>query len=210
MMVNTLVCQVHWWLHPSGLQALSSALLECLLSSLQYIRLSILFTEWKSLTWLWTTVLKREKMCLTSTISSSLCNLVSYWYITQPQNWPKWVMLSAAAHRCSLPVWEGTWVPSLRELRSWPSGKTSSLRVADLGWIPALAVDLCQGWVNTSDFKNGSPVATLPGAWLYGIGSVSGLLSLVSVYCGWVRKQVWSATSISVWQRVHLSKLICP
>ena len=40
------------------------------------------------------------------------------------------------------------------------------------------------------------------------IGSVLGLVGLVSVYCDWVRWTVWSATSISVWQHVQLSKQI--
>ena len=31
-----------------------------------------------------------------------------------------------------------------------------------------------------------------------------------SVYCGWVRWKVWSATSISVWQHVKLSEQIRP
>ena len=35
------------------------------------------------------------------------------------------------------------------------------------------------------------------------IGSVLGLVGLVSVYCDWVRRKVWSATSISVWQPVN-------
>ena len=42
------------------------------------------------------------------------------------------------------------------------------------------------------------------------IGSMLGLVSLVSVYCDWVRLKVWSATSISVWQHVKLSGQICP
>ena len=42
------------------------------------------------------------------------------------------------------------------------------------------------------------------------IGSVLGLVGPVSVYCDWVRWKVWSATSISVWQRVKLSEHIRP
>ena len=41
-------------------------------------------------------------------------------------------------------------------------------------------------------------------------GSVLKLVSLVSVYCDWVRWKVWSATSISVWQYVKLSDQIRP
>ena len=42
------------------------------------------------------------------------------------------------------------------------------------------------------------------------IGSSLGLVGLVSVYCDWVRRKVWSATSISVWQHVQLSEQIHP
>ena len=42
------------------------------------------------------------------------------------------------------------------------------------------------------------------------IGSVLGLVGPVSVYCDWVRKKVWSTTSISVWQHVKLSEQIRP
>ena len=43
-----------------------------------------------------------------------------------------------------------------------------------------------------------------------GIGSVLGLVGLVSVYCDWVRWKVGSATSISVWQQVILFEQIRP
>ena len=63
------------------------------------------------------------------------------------------------------------------------------------------------GSSHTSDFKIGSPVATqVPGI----IGPALGLVSLVSVYCDWVRQKVGSATSISVWQHVKLSEQIRP
>ena len=42
------------------------------------------------------------------------------------------------------------------------------------------------------------------------IGSALSLVGPVSVYCDWVRWKVWSATSISVWQRVKLSVQIRP
>ena len=42
------------------------------------------------------------------------------------------------------------------------------------------------------------------------IGSVLGLVGLVSLYCDWVRYKVWSATSISVWQHVKLPEQIRP
>ena len=42
------------------------------------------------------------------------------------------------------------------------------------------------------------------------IASSHGLDGLLSVYWHWVRQQVWSATSISVWQHAPLSKQIHP
>ena len=42
------------------------------------------------------------------------------------------------------------------------------------------------------------------------IGSALGLVGPVSVYCDWVRWKIWSATSISVWHHVQLSKQIRP
>ena len=39
------------------------------------------------------------------------------------------------------------------------------------------------------------------------MGSSQGLVGQVSVYCGWVRWKVGSATSISVWQHVTLSEI---
>ena len=62
------------------------------------------------------------------------------------------------------------------------------------------------GSSHTSDFKIGTQVATLPGAWHYRVG----LVGPVSVYCDRVRWKVWSATSISVWQHVQLSEQIRP
>ena len=42
------------------------------------------------------------------------------------------------------------------------------------------------------------------------IGSVLGLVGPVSVYCDWVRWNVWSAASISVWRHEKLSEQIRP
>ena len=42
------------------------------------------------------------------------------------------------------------------------------------------------------------------------IGSALGLVGPVSVYCDWVSLNVWSATSVSVWQHVKLSEQIRP
>ena len=53
-------------------------------------------------------------------------------------------------------------------------------------------------------------VATLPDARHYTIRAELGLAGPVPEYRHWVRKQVWSATSISVEQQVKLSLQICP
>ena len=50
--------------------------------------------------------------------------------------------------------------------------------------------------------KRRTLVATLPAPGV-GMGSEMGLVVLVSVYCDWVRQQVRSATSISVWQHAQ-------
>ena len=42
------------------------------------------------------------------------------------------------------------------------------------------------------------------------IGSVLGLVGQMSVYCDWVRWEVWPETSISVWQHVKLSEQVRP
>ena len=41
---------------------------------------------------------------------------------------------------------------------------------------------------HTNDFKTGTPMATLRGAWRYGIGAGTGWPA--SVYCDWVRLRV--------------------
>ena len=46
------------------------------------------------------------------------------------------------------------------------------------------------------------------GPWCHRVGAGTG--GLVSVYCKWLRWQVWSAACISVWQHIQLSKQICP
>ena len=56
--------------------------------------------------------------------------------------------------------------------------KASALRAEDLGFKSRLQWDF-SGSIHTSDLKTGIPEATLPGV----IGSVLGLISLVSVYC---------------------------
>ena len=80
------------------------------------------------------------------------------------------------------------------------------------GSNPARA-EIFPGSSHTSDLKIGTPVAikfdrvaTLPGV----IGSVLGLVGLLSVYCDWARWKVGSATSISLWQYVKLSEQIRP
>ena len=52
--------------------------------------------------------------------------------------------------------------------------KASASRAANLGSIPACAVDLSRGSSHTSDLKFGVPVASLPGAWRYRISAGTG------------------------------------
>ena len=51
-------------------------------------------------------------------------------------------------------------------------------------------VGIFSGSSHTSDSKNGTPVATLPGAWRYRVSAGSGrpgVCILLSVYCDWVK-----------------------
>ena len=94
--------------------------------------------------------------------------------------------------------------------------KASASRAEDPGFESRLHRDLFfwgeegrgRGSSHASDLKVGTPVATCqaPGV----IGSVLGLVGEVSVYCEWVRRKVWSTTSISVWQHVKLLEQISP
>ena len=61
--------------------------------------------------------------------------------------------------------------------------KTSASRAEGPGFDSCLHGGDFSGSNHTSDLKIGTPVATLPGV----IGSVLGLVGLVSVYCDWVR-----------------------
>ena len=64
--------------------------------------------------------------------------------------------------------------------------KVSPLGAEDPGFESHLRRDFSRS-SHTSDLKIGTPVAALPGAWHYTIGSVLGLVGPVSVYCDWVR-----------------------
>ena len=86
---------------------------------------------------------------------------------------------------------------SPRSLR-WPRGIASSSCAEDLGIAPRYhhrpshSSDLVVlRWLS---FQT-------PGS----IGSALGLVSPVSVYCGWVRENVWCVSSVSVWQHAKLS-----
>ena len=88
-------------------------------------------------------------------------------------------------------------VADLDLIRAFPVGyrlvglvvKVSASRAEDSGFESRLRRDIFVGSSQSSDLKNGTPVATLPGAWRY-IGSVLGLVGPVSVYCDWVRLNV--------------------
>ena len=75
--------------------------------------------------------------------------------------------------------------------------KASASRAADLGSIPIFEVELFPD-------KEVPVTSKLVLQWLPCQapdvkGSVLGLVGLVSVYCDWVRQNVWLATSVSVW-----------
>ena len=85
--------------------------------------------------------------------------------------------------------------------------KASTLRVEDLGFESRLRQEF-SGSSYTSDLKIDAPVVTLPGVWRHRVSA--GMVGPVSVYCDWVRQNVWSATSISVWQHIKLSEQMRP
>ena len=62
--------------------------------------------------------------------------------------------------------------------------KASASRAEGPGFESRLRRDFFSGSSHTSDLKNGTPVATLPGAWRYRVSTRTGLQS---VYCDWVR-----------------------
>ena len=64
--------------------------------------------------------------------------------------------------------------------------KASASRAEDTGFESPLRRDFFSGSSHTSDLKIGTPVATLPGAWLKKRSGL-GLVAPVSVYCDWVR-----------------------
>ena len=68
----------------------------------------------------------------------------------------------------------------------WPIGQGIRLESCRPGFDSLLHQDF-SGLSHTSDLKIGTPVATLPAAWHYTMGSALGLSGLVSVYCDWVR-----------------------
>ena len=91
----------------------------------------------------------------------------------------------------------------------WPSGKVSAFREADLGSIPTFAVDLFPVVVIPVALKMVLLwLCRAPGILLFRVSA--GVVGPVSVYCDWVRWQVWSATSASAWQHIQLSEQISP
>ena len=87
----------------------------------------------------------------------------------------------------------------------WPSGYGVRLKSGRPGFdSPFLQGDF-SGSSHTTDLKIGTLVAALPGV----MGSALGLVGPVSVHTWWGR-EVYFATSISVWHHVQLSEQIGP
>ena len=61
--------------------------------------------------------------------------------------------------------------------------KASISRAEDPGFDYRMRIEQFSGSSHSSDLKIGAPVTTLPGAWRYRV-------SLVSVYCDWVKQKV--------------------
>ena len=99
-------------------------------------------------------------------------------------------------------------IPHLKDRLGGLVAKASTSRVVGPGFESRLRQDF-SGSSHTSDFKIGTPVATLPGAWRYRVIAGTGRPG-VSIQCDWVRQKVWSAISVSVWQHVKLFEQICP
>ena len=89
-----------------------------------------------------------------------------------------------------------------------PNGKASVSRAEDSGSIPAFAVDNFAGRVMLVTSKLALQWLPCQGPGV--IRSAPELVGPVSVDCDWVRQKVRSATSISMWQHVHLSEQIRP
>ena len=53
----------------------------------------------------------------------------------------------------------------------WPSGQASASRAAGLGSVSGFRSGPFSGSSRCSDFKIGTPVATLPGAWRYRVSA---------------------------------------
>ena len=90
----------------------------------------------------------------------------------------------------------------------WPSGKASASRAEDPGFESCWRRDFFG--VESYQWLTKLALQWLPCQVPGVIGSVLGLVDLVSVYRDWVRWKVWSATFISVWQHVKLSEQIHP
>ena len=78
----------------------------------------------------------------------------------------------------------------------------STSRAADLGSIPAFSVGIFPRQIIPVTYK--LALQCLPCQAPGMIGPALGLVGPVSAYSDWVRKKIWSATSLSLWQHVKL------
>ena len=70
--------------------------------------------------------------------------------------------------------------------------KTSTSRAADLGSNPAFPRGDCYRSSHTSDFKTGTPVAALPGAWRYRVRVGTGRPCVRIVSLGEIANLIWN------------------
>ena len=104
--------------------------------------------------------------------------------------------VQSESHRCRSP---------LPQTASWSRRLPRERKIS--GSNPACA-GIFSGSSHTSDLKIDTLVAALPGAWWYRVSAVTGWPGGSILWLG--EMEIWSATSISVWQDVKLSDQIRP
>ena len=78
---------------------------------------------------------------------------------------------------------------TLHSSNTWPSGKASASRAEDPAFESLLSREFSAS-SHTSDFKIGSPVATLPGAWRYRVSAGTGRPGVSILWVGEVERLI--------------------